>query len=472
MKSYKKLLTILLLSVFTLSVSGAVYAVGPKANSNSNADNSNKGQSAVTLEFTQTLKYGHRGDAVKLLQTLLATDPSLYSENDITGFFGPKTRAAVKKLQEKNGLESVGHVGPKTRGILNAKLSKVALTEETNEQGQNCVRIPPGHLIAPGWLKKQGNVAPTTPTCQVLPPGIFKKISSGWTGGNSADTVGPKISGIAISGISTTTSTLKFNTNENAVYEIMYGTTTSYGTTSTKTTVFAKSHTFSFTGLTANTNYHYQIKAYDMAGNSTLSADGNFTTVQQDSTGPVISAIAVSAVTHNGATIYWTTNEASTSEVSYGTTNAYGSVSSDLTLMTLHSRVLTGLDSATQYHFKIKSTDGAANVSESSDATFTTLVAPDVTAPVISSIVINAITNSTANVNWSTNESATGKVYWSMTSPVDKILDPSVSTTSGTSHTATVSGLAASTNYYYVIEAKDASLNTSTSTESSFTTIP
>jgi len=65
------------------------------------------------------LHLGDSGDDVKVLQETLATDPAIYPEGLITGKFGPLTAKAVKRFQEKQGLEGVGEVGPKTREILN-----------------------------------------------------------------------------------------------------------------------------------------------------------------------------------------------------------------------------------------------------------------------------------------------------------------------------------------------------------------
>ena len=76
-------------------------------------------------------------------------------------------------------------------------------------------------------------------------------------------------------------------------------------------------------------------------------AFGNVTIVpvagQSDTTAPVISNIQASSVTDTGATISWTTNEASSSLVNYGLSTSYGANSSDAALVTTHSRTLTGL---------------------------------------------------------------------------------------------------------------------------------
>ena len=56
---------------------------------------------AAVSEFTQDLKQGSRGREVTALQTCLAKDPEVYPEGKITGYFGPKTKQAVIKFQEK-----------------------------------------------------------------------------------------------------------------------------------------------------------------------------------------------------------------------------------------------------------------------------------------------------------------------------------------------------------------------------------
>lgn len=95
-------------------------------------------------------------------------------------------------------------------------------------------------------------------------------------------------------------------------------------------------------------------------------------TVLADTTAPTISAVSVAAITADSATITWTTDEAASSRVDYGTTAAYGSNSASAALGTTHSRSLTGLAAATTYHFQVASTDAAGNPATSADATFTT----------------------------------------------------------------------------------------------------
>ena len=62
----------------------------------------------------------------------------------------------------------------------------------------------------------------------------------------------------------------------------------------------------------------------------------------------------------NGGSIAWTTDEESDSRIEYGLTSAYGqSTSTNTTLTTQHSIVVSGLDAATTYHFRVVSRDAA-----------------------------------------------------------------------------------------------------------------
>src|SRR5262249_26637191 len=77
--------------------------------------------------------------------------------------------------------------------------------------------------------------------------------------------------------------------------------------------------------------------------------------------------------TTSGATITWTTNENSDTQVEYGSTTAYGqSTTLSSALATAHSQGLSGLTAGTLYHYRVKSRDAAGNLAVSGDFTFTT----------------------------------------------------------------------------------------------------
>lgn len=66
------------------------------------------------------LRQNARGESVRVLQQILKDKGYLESDN-VSGFYGPVTREAVRKFQKDNGLEQVGFVGPKTRALFMAK---------------------------------------------------------------------------------------------------------------------------------------------------------------------------------------------------------------------------------------------------------------------------------------------------------------------------------------------------------------
>ena len=107
--------------------------------------------------------------------------------------------------------------------------------------------------------------------------------------------------------------------------------------------------------------------------------------LSDDATPPAISGVNASGVTATAATISWATDEAANSQVEYGLTTAYGSVTAlDGTMVTAHTVPLSGLTAGNRYHYRVRSRDQAGNLATSSDATFTT---PDSTAP---SVVMTA----------------------------------------------------------------------------------
>src|SRR5437899_4977209 len=108
-----------------------------------------------------------------------------------------------------------------------------------------------------------------------------------------------------------------------------------------------------------------------------------------DTTPPVITGIAVASVGGTSATIQWTTNEASDSQVEYGLTASYGSTTTlDPTLGTSHTVTVGGLTGSTTYHYRVKSKDAAGNLATSGASTFTT---SDTTPPVISGVAATSV---------------------------------------------------------------------------------
>ncbi len=259
-----------------------------------------KAQTATQINsFVATLSLGSSGDDVKALQALLAANANIYPEGLITGYFGKATEKAIKRLQKENGLEQAGRVGPKTQQLLNKLLNANPIAFETSTstatstgQGNRpCAIVPPGHLIAPGWLKKNGGNMPVVPPCQTLPKGIADKLGN-WTPGTTtppASTtppvyVAPQLLVIEATSTAPTTGYVFWTTNKNTTSEFWYGTSTPVlASTTVKVTdsVFSASHSVNLSNLSTSTIYYYQIKVSDNTGLAATSTERSFTTKAQ-----------------------------------------------------------------------------------------------------------------------------------------------------------------------------------------------
>jgi len=101
-------------------------------------------KAAPVAAFKRNLSFGETSDDVTALQEFLAKDPEVYPRGLVTGYFGPLTKAAVIRFQEKYvdevlapfGLtKGTGFVGAKTR----AKLDE--LTGMKTEMKENSISV-------------------------------------------------------------------------------------------------------------------------------------------------------------------------------------------------------------------------------------------------------------------------------------------------------------------------------------------
>jgi hypothetical protein len=276
-----------------------------------------------------------------------------------------------------------------------------------------------------------------------------------------------------------------WTTNERTDSTVFFGTTTPVAQSGVGVNVitqngFVKNHAIVVKKLNPDTTYYVTIRSRDTSGNTSVSENLSFKTKAPsvDIGLPIISNIVVVTSTST-AKIAWKTNEDATGRVYYSQTLpviANSSTTSFVDSAILNKeRVVTipNLNPNTTYYFVVESTDSVGNVSVSATFTGTTgiVVTPDITAPVISSVVGTAGT-STANVSWTTNELATSKVFYSTSTPVVAISStPSITnTTLKTNHGMNLSGLSTSTQYYILVQSTDSSNNTQTGTQFSVTT--
>jgi hypothetical protein len=153
----------------------------------------------------------------------------------------------------------------------------------------------------------------------------------------------------------------------------------------TVNTITSGSATIAASSPVTDGSHTLTAQARDLAGNTTTSAAVTVTVNNAgDTTPPVISGVGASSIATSGATIIWTTNEASDSQVDYGLTTAYGSISPlNGSRITAHAVILGALAGGTTYHIRARSKDAAGNLALSGDVMFATL-AVDSTPPVVS----------------------------------------------------------------------------------------
>lgn len=231
------------------------------------------------LKLTKRLWRGLRGKDVFLLQEFLATDPDVYPEGLVTGYFGPLTQMAVKRFQKKMGVEQVGLVGPKTLSKINE-----LLTEGAGSSG----KVPPGLLIAPGIRKKISFMQPLPG--QKLPPGIAKKLpsvtSTNGNGTTTPDTTAPVISEIMATSTTVSSTQINWLTDEISDSKVWYSTSTPLDLLVTSTlqvnsSDLVISHGLGLSTLNASTTYYYIVSSSDESDNKATSSEHFFTTLSE-----------------------------------------------------------------------------------------------------------------------------------------------------------------------------------------------
>lgn len=137
------------------------------------------------------------------------------------------------------------------------------------------------------------------------------------------------------------------------------------------------------TNLSDLTEYYILVDATafdDAAGNSYagISSTTAWSFTTGDINAPILSSITATPTTTE-ATITWTTDEISSSSVSYGPTVLYGTTTAEADTsprVTSHSVSITGLTCATEYNYIVISKDAATYTSSDTNHTFTTSACP------------------------------------------------------------------------------------------------
>jgi len=276
----------------------------------------------------------------------------------------------------------------------------------------------------------------------------------------------PVISAIRSGGITSSSTAITWTTDVASTSQVLYGTSSAYGSSTTLDSTAVTSHSQTVAGLQPATLYHYSVLSGDVGGSVAASPDNTFTTATA-TPGPVIVSVSAPNITSSTASITWSTNVASTSQVEYGTTAAYGSSTTlDASLVTSHSQSLSGLEAATTYHFSVKSANSSGTLSASGDNTFTT--SASATAPVISAVGAQGVTSTVAVITWATDIGSTSQVEYGSTSAYGSTT--TLTSSLVTNHSQILTGLQAATTYHFRVKSADGLGNLSLSGDNSLTT--
>ncbi|MFC1877501.1 fibronectin type III domain-containing protein, partial [Thermodesulfobacteriota bacterium] len=289
-----------------------------------------------------------------------------------------------------------------------------------------------------------------------------------------------------VTGISESTATIAWSTDEPSNSRVQYGTA---GATwdgypfSQNTADMVTNHVVTLSGLDPSTPYFFRVGSTDIKGNGpTVSTEVTFTTgAIEDVTPPQFdSPPTVTAKTHNSAIVNWTTNEPSNSEVQFDVVSqlSWGSYASNVTdsdIVTTHSITITSLSGSTLYYVRVGSSDLSGNVATSSQISFTTDENPDTEPPqVVLPPTVTIKTNATATIEWTTDEESNSQVRYGTQSSVWSNYPLTRSdATMVTNHSLTLTNLTGDTAYYFRVGSTDASGNgPATSNEVVFVTVP
>lgn len=205
---------------------------------------------------------------------------------------------------------------------------------------------------------------------------------------------------------------------------------------------YATDWSVDFASLAQGVNY---VSVKVAAGDGLTNELDDAFTVLKDTVAPNFTSF-VSAPTSNSAVLSWTTDEPTTTQLSYGLTTAYGATTTlDPALTTNHSVTLSGLAENTTFHASALGSDEAGNSGVSADLSFATSAGAHT---YISNVRVTTVSPTSVTVTWTTNEPATSKVRYGATT--DYGLE-SYDATLVTSHSVTLTGLTAGTIYHYEV---------------------
>ncbi|TSC62576.1 MAG: hypothetical protein G01um101448_27 [Parcubacteria group bacterium Gr01-1014_48] len=317
----------------------------------------------------------------------------------------------------------------------------------------------------------------------------ISNIAGATTTAVSTDTSSPIISSVGASNITSIGVTISWTTNEIADAEVEFGSTASYGQSTTETSLLT-SHTINLSNLSPGVTYHYRVRSRDASGNLATTGDSTFTlnTVSvsgtapaggaSDTSGPIISDIIASS-TYRTVIITWKTQESATARVELGKTSSYGTTTKETQFYANeHSLYIENLEPETEYHFRVISADLLNNSTMSPDQKFKTAKAPEALPPplppappppLITEISVVSVRPTSARITWKTDLLSSSQIFFG-TKPKEYTIISREFSSLVQEHDRTLADLLPGTTYYFQIVVKNERGIESRSEEGTFTT--
>lgn len=274
-------------------------------------------------------------------------------------------------------------------------------------------------------------------------------------------------SGPATSSITTTRATLSWTTDRNSDSKLAYGLGSgnyfdSLNYQSEQTT----EHSLELENLKPGTKYYYKAQWTDEDGNTGESDEDTFTTEPP----PEVKEVGLSNVGVSSAIINFTTKNATSAKIYYGTTNDFGGAKTIGTskLETSYSVELDQLDDGTKYYYKINTFDEEEAEYEGTTLDFTTMPRPEV-----SNIQVEQITNtaqSAMSVTWTSNTEVSSIVTFYPEDRPELARDQVDVKLSKGKHSMVVKGLFPDTTYVIRVSGRDVIGNEAVSENITITT--
>ncbi len=229
--------------------------------------------------------------------------------------------------------------------------------------------------------------------------------------------------------------------------DFQWGATTSYGNVASSTLNADRTFNANLSGLSTSTTYHYRSRATN-AGITYYGPDQSFTTGTGISAAPLVTTTYSYNPTSNSVTLYGTLGDKGTASSAslafdYGLTSSYGTTvtatPSSLSNAGVFSYNLTGLNANTAYHFRAKATGNGTTYG--ADQTFSTRPATNA-PPIVSSAGVSNISKNSATIYGILSSPGS-------TTPVSLSFEYGLTSSYGTTVTATPSSLSDPGTYHY-----------------------